>query len=54
MAENTSLPELQRAFAVVAIGLLAEKTPLPWNVPFLVDANYTVPLRPLEEVLDIL
>jgi HEAT repeat protein len=54
MAEDPALPELQRGFAVVAIGLLAEKTPLPWNVPFLIDANYTVPLRPLEEVLDLL
>ena len=54
MAEDPALPEIQRGFAVVAIGLLAEKTPLPWNLPFLVDANYTVPNRPLEEVLDLL
>jgi HEAT repeat protein len=54
MVENESLPELQRSFAVVALGLLSERTPLPWNVRYLVDANYTVPLRPLEEVLDLL
>lgn len=54
MVEDRSLPELQRGFAVVAIGLLAEKTPLPWNVPYLVDANFTLPLRPLEAILDLL
>ena len=54
MVEDRSLPELQRGFAVVAIGLLAEKTPLPWNVPYLVDANFTLPLRPLDAILDLL
>ena len=47
-------PEIQRGFAVIAIGLLAERTAVPWNVPYLVDANTTLPLRPLEEVLDLL
>jgi hypothetical protein len=39
---------------VVALGLIGEKTALPWNVPYLIDANYTVPLRALEEIADIL
>jgi HEAT repeat protein len=54
LAQEQSIPEFRRAFAVVALGLLAEKTELPWNWRYLVDANYTTVLRPLQEVFDVL
>jgi len=54
LAQEQALPEFRRAFAVVALGLLAEKTELPWNWRYLVDANYTTVLRPLQEVFDVL
>ncbi len=54
MVEDRELPEIQRGFAVVAIGLLAERSELPWNVPYLVDANFTLPLRPLDAILELL
>ena len=54
LAQQKALPEFRRAFAVVALGLLAEKTELPWNSAYLVDANFTTVLRPLQEVFDIL
>jgi HEAT repeat protein len=54
IAEREQLPEFRRAFAVVALGLLAEKSELPWNSRYLIDANFTTLLRPLQEVFDIL
>ncbi len=54
LAEQRELPEFRRAFAVVALGLLAEKSRLPWNAAYLIDANFTTLLRPLQEVFDIL
>lgn len=54
LAQDQTLPEFRRAFAVVALGLLAEKSELPWNSRYLVDANFTTSLRPLQEVFDIL
>ena len=54
LSQDHTAPTLQRAFAVVSLGLMVEKTALPWNVPYLVDSNYTVPLRPMEEIADIL
>ncbi len=54
LAQKQSLPEFRRAFAVVALGLVAEKSELPWNAPYLIDANFTTLLRPLQEVFDIL
>ena len=47
-------PDLRRAFAAVALGLLAEKTDQPWNLVYSIDANYTVFHRPLSELLSIL
>jgi HEAT repeat protein len=54
VAEDRSRPEIQRGFAVVAIGLLAEKSALPWNVRYLVDANFTVPLRSFDAIAELL
>ena len=46
--------QMRRAFAVVALGILAEKTPYPWNIQYSIDANYSLPNRSLAEVLSIL
>lgn len=54
LAQRHDLPNVRRAFAIVALGLLAEKTEMPWNVRYLIDANFTTPLRPLLEIYDIL
>jgi HEAT repeat protein len=54
LAQRHDLPNVRRAFAIVALGLLAEKSEQPWNVRYLIDANFTTPLRPLMEVFDIL
>ncbi|MBM4016367.1 MAG: HEAT repeat domain-containing protein [Planctomycetes bacterium] len=54
LAEDRNRPEIQRGFAVVALGLLAEKSALPWNVPYLVDANFTVPLRSFDAIAELL
>jgi HEAT repeat protein len=54
MAQRHDVPTQRRSFAVVALGLLAEKSEQPWNVRYLIDANFTTPLRPLQEVFDIL
>jgi HEAT repeat protein len=54
LATNKSKQPMQRGFAEVALGLLAEKTPLPWYVVFSVDANYRAKVNALSEILDIL
>lgn len=54
IAEDKTRPEIQRGFAIVALGLLAEKSVLPWNVPYLVDANFTLPLRTFDAIADLL
>lgn len=32
-----------RAFAIVALGLLGDPRPLPWNTPYALDANWWIP-----------
>jgi HEAT repeat protein len=54
LAQDSTVPTLQRAFAVVSLGLLGEKTTLPWNAPYRIDANFTIPLRAMDEITDIL
>lgn len=51
---DASQPAVVRAFACVALGLIAERTPLPFHTPLATHANYLVPLPALAEVLDIL
>ena len=46
--------DLTRAFAAVALGLLGEKTDLPWNVPITRNGNYHARVPALKEVADIL
>ncbi len=40
LARDERLPGLARAFAVVALGSVADKQMLPWNAPLAADINY--------------
>jgi len=51
---NKSKQPLQRGFAEIALGILAEKSALPWNVVFAVDSNYRAKVDALSEILDLL
>ena len=51
---NKSKQPQARGFAAVALGIIAEKTQLPWNSVFSVDANYRAKVPALSEILDIL
>lgn len=52
--EDRQLSGLARGFACVALGLLAEKTDLPWNTRLKEHANYRALVPELAEVFDIL
>lgn len=54
IVKNESAQPMSRGFAEVALGILAEKTPLPWYIVFSVDANYRAKVDALSEILDIL
>ena len=54
VVEDESLPDVVRAFGCVALGTIAERTPLPWNTPLSVHSNYLLALEAQAEVLDIL
>lgn len=47
-------PDLTRAFAVVALGILADPSPTPKLSRFSIDNNYSTTIDPLSEVLSIL
>jgi len=40
MLEDKSLTDSARGFAAVALGIVADKEPLPWNSKISVDINY--------------
>jgi hypothetical protein len=44
----------RRGFAAVGLGLLAEKTDLPWSSRFTIDSNYRAKTAALIEIFDIL
>jgi HEAT repeat protein len=44
----------RRGFAAVGLGLLAEKTDLPWSTRFTIDSNYRAKTAALIEIFDIL
>lgn len=52
------VPALARAFAIAALGWIADKDPQPWNLPFAEDANFAVEVDTLSNgstgILDIL
>lgn len=54
IVNNTTKGDLQRAFAAVALGIIAEKYELPWNSVFSVNSNYRAKVPALSEILDIL
>jgi len=54
LASDNKQPALSRAFACVAIGLLAERTSLPFNEPLKANGNYLVSVDSIQELLVIL
>ncbi|MBI4879288.1 MAG: HEAT repeat domain-containing protein [Planctomycetes bacterium] len=54
LIKDGKAPGLARAFACVAVGLIGEKTELPWNEPLSSNANYRTVVPSLYEILDIL
>ena len=54
IAADTGAKNLTRAFACVALGIVAEKTDLPWNAAISSNNNYRAKTESIEEVLDIL
>ena len=54
MAANQHQLELARAFACVAVGMICEKTALPWNARLSADTNFRSLVPTLREVFDIL
>ncbi|RKY21928.1 MAG: hypothetical protein DRQ55_02570 [Planctomycetota bacterium] len=54
IAVDDSQRKLTRAFACVALGIVGEKTDLPWNAAISANNNYRAKTESIEEVLDIL
>lgn len=54
IVSNKTASALARGFGCVALGLLAEKTDLPWNAGISIGINYRTQVPSLGEVLDIL
>ena len=59
LLEDRGAQDLPRAFAAVALGLIGDKEPLPWNSKIAVDLNYRASAETLTSfagtgVLDIL
>lgn len=54
MANDDKATESARGFACVAIGLISEKTDLPWNEVLSANTNYRTVLPSLYELVDIL
>jgi len=54
IAADTHQRELARAFACVALGMICEKTALPWNARLLSDTNFRSLGPTLQQVFDIL
>lgn len=54
LAQDRSRPGLARGFACVAIGLIGEKTPLPWNTRVTAGSNYLAAFYTQSEIMGIL
>lgn len=54
MVQKRHMPSLSRAFGAVALGLIGEKTPLPWNARVSVGANYIAAFYTQTQIMDIL
>jgi len=54
IATDKSMGDITRAFACVALGMVCEKTSLPWNARISADNNYRARVPAIDEILDIL
>ena len=54
IVENDSGNDLARAFSAVALGIIGEKSDLPWNTVISENFNYRAKVEAISEVLDIL
>jgi len=54
MAGDTRQADLASAFACVAVGMICEKTELPWNAALRADSNFHCLAPSLREVLELL
>ena len=54
IAQDKSVGDITRAFACVALGIVCEKTELPWNARISQDNNYRGRVPAIDEILDIL
>ena len=54
IAADSRERDLARAFACVALGMICEKTALPWNARLLADSNFRSLAPTLQQVFDIL
>ena len=54
LVQARSRPGLARAFGAVALGLVGEKTPFPWNSRVKVGVNYMAAFYTQTEIMDIL
>jgi HEAT repeat protein len=54
IALDEKIQAITRAFACVALGIVCEKTDLPWNARISADNNYRARVPAIDEVLDIL
>jgi len=54
IASDEKIQPITRAFACVALGIVCEKTDLPWNARISADNNYRANVPAIGEVLDIL
>ena len=54
LAKDSNRTDLTRAFAAVSLGMVGEKTDLPFNASISEDNNYRARIPAVDEVLDIL
>ncbi len=54
LAQDSKKNDLTRAFAAVALGIVGERSDLPWNALVREDNNYRARVPAMDEVLDIL
>lgn len=52
--EDPKAKSLARDYAAVALGMIGEKTSLPWNTPLSENCNYSIALPAIAEAINIL
>ncbi len=53
IAEDTGRTELPRAFAVLALGLIGERSAVRWNVPVIEESNYLATVETLASLITL-